>query len=103
MTNIVDEFKAYRDKAMAANEGPFAVLEAGYAALKAFVLEDWPEVAAAFADDSVRYREVGHGHRGGALCELTYEVGTEALGRRTYDMAYNEDSRAWVPSRRSAE
>lgn len=100
MTSIKDEFGAYRDRAMRGNEAPFAALDSGYAALKAFVVEDWPEIAAAFADDSVRFREVGRGHLDGSLCELTYQVGTEALGWRTYDMTFNQDSRAWSPARR---
>lgn len=101
MTDIVDRFNEYRAKAEAANEGPFAALDAGYAALKAFVLEDWPETAPAIADDSIRYREVVRAHRAGSLCGLSYQVGTEALGWRTYEMDYNDDSRAWVVSTRS--
>jgi len=29
---------------MAANEGPFAAMSAGYAALKALIRDDWPEI-----------------------------------------------------------
>jgi hypothetical protein len=98
--SIKDEFDAYRDRAMRGNEASLESLNAGFAALKVFIMEDWPEVAASFADKLIRFREVGIGHRNGSLVELTYDVGTDALGWRTYDMSFNRDSLAWVPTRR---
>lgn len=100
MKDFKEEFNEYRARAMAGNEGPFATLTAGYAALRVFIREDWPEVAPAFDDDSVRFKEVGRGHRDGSLEQLTYQVGTDALGWRRYDMTYDRDSRVWVLTRR---
>ncbi len=99
-SDLRDEFDAYRTKAERANEGPFAALSAGYDALNAFIKEDWPEVAPALAAGATKWREVARGHVAGSLCELSYEVGTEALGRRVYDMLFNRDSMSWVPVRR---
>jgi hypothetical protein len=51
----------------------------------------------------VKLKQIGHGHRDGSLEQLTFEVSdVEAIGwRRVYDMTYDRESRAWVPSRRS--
>lgn len=102
MTDVKGEFDAYRVKAVAGNEETFAAMEAGYAVLKAFVAEDWPEIAVTIADDSAKWREVERGHRDGSLERLGYRVGTEALGHREYSMTYNRDSRAWSPARRAS-
>jgi hypothetical protein len=90
------QFEEHRDKAMAENEARLDErFDAAVARFQDEIREAWPEAAGVPKDD-LRWREVGVGHSaGGALCELVYEIGNDAIGRRTFRLAWSSDARDW--------
>jgi hypothetical protein len=94
--DLAEQFRAHRDAAMAENEvrldGQF---DAAVARFPDELRAAWPEAAAVPKDD-LGWREVSVGHSaGGALCELVWEVGNDAVGRRAFRLAWSSDARDW--------
>jgi len=88
-------FHAYRGAAMASSTARIYHPTFGdNKQLRELLAAEWPE--AAEADESaVLFREVGRGHQDGALCELMFVVGNDALGWRRFDQRRVDDATGW--------
>lgn len=96
MNDFRKEFEAHRDAAMAENEARLDErFDAAMARFPDELRATWPEAADVPRDD-LQWREAGIGHSpGGALCELVYQVGNDAVGRRYFRLAWSSDARDW--------
>lgn len=96
-TSLMSKFEARRNDVARENRDRFETFEAGWDRLPVFLVEAWPESAAALADESVSFREVGHGHDlSGALAGVVYSIGNEAIGRRVFSLRWDDVARTWT-------
>lgn len=94
-TDLMKEFREYRDQAMARTTSNLAhPTFTDHTQLRDLLAREWPE-AAQVPDDQLLFRQVGHGHQAGALVELMYQVGNDAIGRRYLDLYWVDDETGW--------
>lgn len=97
-TDLTKEFREYQNQAMARTTSNLAhPTFTDRTQLRELLAKEWPEAAQAMQADesSLLFRQVGHGHQAGALVELMYQVGNDAIGWRYLEQCWVDDETGW--------